>query len=152
MIQAKQQLLEALGAAVAQLAPGTAFEPAFESPKQAAHGDFAVTAAMQLARGLKRNPRELATLMVDALRAQPAVERWVEALDIAGPCFINLKLKAAGKAAKGAGKAAKGTAVYKVAKKTPVVKRIPVLIGAGVAAIVATKVVKSRHGDAQAAT
>jgi arginyl-tRNA synthetase len=95
MIQAKQQLLEALGAAVAQIAPGTAFEPAFESPKQAAHGDFAVTAAMQLARGLKRNPRELATQLVDALRAQPAVERWVDALDIAGPGFINLKLKPA---------------------------------------------------------
>jgi hypothetical protein len=63
-----------------------------------------------------------------------------------------LKLKTAGKAAKGAGKAAKGTAVYKVAKKTPLVKRIPVIVGAGVAAIVATKVVKSRGGDAQAAT
>jgi hypothetical protein len=66
-----------------------------------------------------------------------------------------LKLKTAGKAAKGAGKAgkkaAKGTAVYKVAKKTPLVKRIPVIIGAGVAAIVATKVVKGRGGDAQTA-
>jgi hypothetical protein len=63
-----------------------------------------------------------------------------------------LKLKAAGKAAKGAGKAAKGTAVYKVAKKTPVVKRIPLVLGAGIAALVATKAVKGRHGDAQAAT
>ena len=62
-----------------------------------------------------------------------------------------LKLKAAGKAAKGAGKAAKGTAVYKVAKKTPVVKRIPIIVGAGVAALVATKVVKGR-GDAHPAT
>ena len=66
-----------------------------------------------------------------------------------------LKLKTAGKAAKGAGKgakkAAKGTAVYKVAKKTPFVKRVPVIIGAGVAAIVATKVVKGRGGDAQTA-
>ncbi|MDA0164514.1 hypothetical protein OM076_29860 [Solirubrobacter ginsenosidimutans] len=66
--------------------------------------------------------------------------------------FDYLKLKAAGKAAKGAGKAAKGTAVYKAAKKTPVVKRVPVIIGAGVAAIVATKVVKNRSGGAQAAT
>jgi arginyl-tRNA synthetase len=99
MIQAKQQLLEALGAAVGQLAPGTAFEPAFESPKQAAHGDFAITAAMQLARGLKRNPRELATQLVEALRAQPAVEHWVDALDIAGPGFINLKLKPAARQA-----------------------------------------------------
>jgi arginyl-tRNA synthetase len=99
MIQAKQQLLEALGAAVAQLVPDTPFEPAFESPKQASHGDFAITVAMQLARGLKRNPRELATQLVDALRAQPAVERWVEALEIAGPGFINLKLKPAARQA-----------------------------------------------------
>jgi hypothetical protein len=58
-----------------------------------------------------------------------------------------MKLKAAGKAAKGARKAAKGTAVYKVAKRTPFVKRIPVLLGAGVSALVATKVVKGRGGD-----
>ena len=58
-----------------------------------------------------------------------------------------LKVKAATKAAKGAGKAAKGTAVYKVAKKTPIVKRIPVIVGAGVAAVVATKVVKGRGGN-----
>ena len=38
-----------------------------------------------------------------------------------------------------------------VAKKTPLVKRIPVIVGAGVAAIVATKVVKGRGGDAQTA-
>ena len=63
-----------------------------------------------------------------------------------------LKLKAATKAAKGAGKAAKGTAVYKVAKKTPIVKRIPVVIGAGVAALVTVKLVKGRGGDAQPAT
>jgi arginyl-tRNA synthetase len=99
MIQAKQQLLEALGAAVTQLAPGSDFQPAFESPKQAAHGDFAITAAMQLARGLKRNPRELATQLVEALQAQPAVQQWVEALDIAGPGFINLRLKTAARQA-----------------------------------------------------
>jgi hypothetical protein len=61
-----------------------------------------------------------------------------------------LKLKAAGKAAKGAKKAAKGTAVYKVAKRTPVVKRIPVIAGAAgavVAAAVAAKVLSGRHGE-----
>jgi hypothetical protein len=72
---------------------------------------------------------------------------------VAGLAIDYLKLKTAGKAAKGAGKAAKGTAVYKVAKKTPLVKRIPVVVGAAVAALVATKVVKGRSGgDTQAAT
>ncbi|MFM2348011.1 MAG: hypothetical protein RL654_2764, partial [Pseudomonadota bacterium] len=41
MIQAKEQLLAALGDALAEIAPGAAIEPAFESPKQAAHGDLA---------------------------------------------------------------------------------------------------------------
>jgi hypothetical protein len=61
-----------------------------------------------------------------------------------------LKVKAVGKTAKGAGKgakkAAKGTAVYKVAKKTPFVKRIPVVLGAGIAALVAVKFARSRGG------
>ena len=92
MIQAKQELLAALAAAIAQLAPDTPYTAAFESPKQAAHGDFAITAAMQLARPLKRNPRELAAELIAALNAQPAVQRWVDALEIAGPGFINLRL------------------------------------------------------------
>ena len=51
-----------------------------------------------------------------------------------------LKFKAAGKAAKGAKKAAKGTAVYAAAKRTPVVKRVPlILAGAAAAAFVAMK-------------
>jgi len=95
MIQAKQELLQALGAAVSELAPGVDFNAAFELPKQAAHGDFAITAAMQLARATKRNPRELATALVQALKAQAAFERWVDALEIAGPGFINLRLKPA---------------------------------------------------------
>jgi hypothetical protein len=57
-----------------------------------------------------------------------------------------LKVKAVSKTAKGAGKAAKGTAVYKVAKKTPVVKRIPVVLGAGIAAFAAVKFARSRSG------
>ena len=55
-----------------------------------------------------------------------------------------LKVKAVTKTAKGAKKAAKGTAVYKVAKKTPLVRRIPVVLGAGVAALAAVKVVRGR--------
>ena len=55
-----------------------------------------------------------------------------------------LKIKTATKAAKGAKKAAKGTTVYKVAKKTPVVKRIPVVLGAGIATLAAVKIVRGR--------
>ena len=103
MIQAKEDLLAALAAALRGLRPDAADSPpvslAFESPKQASHGDFAITAAMQLARPLKRNPRELAAALVQALQAQPAVQRWVDTLEIAGPGFINLRLKPAARQA-----------------------------------------------------
>lgn len=99
MIQAKQELLAALAEALAELAPGTSVPAAFESPKQAAHGDLACTAAMQLAKPLKKNPREFAQALIAALQQRPAAQRWVDAMEIAGPGFINLRLKAAAKQA-----------------------------------------------------
>ena len=102
MIEVKQELRQALQTALAQLAgeAGAAVPVAnFESPKQASHGDLAVTSAMQLARPLKKNPRELAQRLVDLLQQQPAVQRWVQALEIAGPGFINLRLAASAKQA-----------------------------------------------------
>ncbi|MGM9487494.1 arginine--tRNA ligase [Ideonella sp. YS5] len=99
MIQAKAELQLALARVVALLAPEHAYTPLFESPKQAAHGDLAITAAMQLAKPLKSNPRALAERLVAALNEQPEVKRWVSALEIAGPGFINLRLSAAAKQA-----------------------------------------------------
>ena len=92
MNQAKQELLQSLSQALTELAPQATPAAAFESPKQAAHGDLAITAAMPLARTLKKNPRELAQTLVDRLRPMPAFQRWVGALEIAGPGFINLRL------------------------------------------------------------
>jgi arginyl-tRNA synthetase len=100
MIQAKKELQDALAAALAEAhGPGTPPAAVFESPKHASHGDLACTAAMAMARSLKKNPRELATALVDALKRQPAVERWVAALEIAGPGFINFRLKDSAKQA-----------------------------------------------------
>ncbi len=99
MIQAKQALLAALADSLQEIAPGSNAPAAFESPKQAAHGDFACTAAMQLAKPLKANPRELATRLIAALEAKPAFQQWVQALEIAGPGFINIRLKPAAKQA-----------------------------------------------------
>ena len=99
MLQAQQDLIQALAAAIVQVSPQAPVAAAFESPKQAAHGDLACTAAMQLARPLKQNPRDVAAALIEALQRQPAVMRWVQALEIAGPGFINLRLKAAAKQA-----------------------------------------------------
>jgi hypothetical protein len=60
-----------------------------------------------------------------------------------------LKLKAAGKAAKGAKKAAKGTAAYQAAKRTPLKKAPLVVAGAAAAVFVAVKAVR-RGGDQSA--
>ncbi|MBC7680831.1 MAG: arginine--tRNA ligase [Ferruginibacter sp.] len=97
MLSVKHELLAALAVGLEKIAPGAGTKAAFESPKVAAHGDFACTAAMQLAKPLKLNPRLLGENLRAALLEQPAFEKWVEAIDIAGPGFINIKLKPAAK-------------------------------------------------------
>ncbi|QBY51843.1 arginine--tRNA ligase [Cupriavidus oxalaticus] len=86
--------------AVRVLAPADATLPAvtFERPKAAAHGDLACNIAMQVARALKSNPRELAQRIVAAVQADARAQGLVEAMEIAGPGFINLRLTAAAKA------------------------------------------------------
>ncbi len=99
MLSVKQELLAALAAELEKIAPGGAARAAFESPKVAAHGDFACTAAMQLAKPLKLNPRQVAETLSAALQATPAYQRWVSAIEIAGPGFINIRLQPAAKQA-----------------------------------------------------
>ena len=99
MLSAKQHLLTALAAELEKLQTGAGARAAFESPKVAAHGDLACTAAMQLAKALKQNPRQLSETLRSALLATPAFERWVDAIEIAGPGFINIRLKDAAKQA-----------------------------------------------------
>ncbi|MCU0763727.1 MAG: arginine--tRNA ligase [Hydrogenophaga sp.] len=92
MLKIKQELLDGLAVELERLSPGSAPRAAFESPKVAAHGDYACTAAMQLAKPLKRNPRQVAEQLRSALLQQPAYVQWVSAIDIAGPGFINFRL------------------------------------------------------------
>jgi arginyl-tRNA synthetase len=89
----KQQLLAALAGELDILSPGAGARAAFESPKVAEHGDFACTAAMQLAKALKLNPRALAETLRESLLKTQAFTAWVAAIDIAGPGFINIRLK-----------------------------------------------------------
>lgn len=53
--------------------------------KDRAHGDFATNIAMMLSKSLKKNPREVAQLIIDNL---PASEK-ISKVEIAGPGFIN---------------------------------------------------------------
>jgi arginyl-tRNA synthetase len=93
MFLVKTELLGALAAGLDALLPGAGDKAAFESPKAAAHGDYACTAAMQLARPLKSNPRAVAENLRQLLLDSPAFQRWVSAVDVAGPGFLNITLK-----------------------------------------------------------
>ena len=97
MLTVKHDLLQALAASLEKLSPGSGAKAAFESPKVAAHGDFATTAAMQLAKPLKMNPRQLAETLRAELLATPVYTQWVQDIEIAGPGFINIRLKPAAK-------------------------------------------------------
>jgi arginyl-tRNA synthetase len=71
--------------APASLAPGIVLE----KPRLAEHGDYACNVALQLAKQLKRAPREIADRLVAALPESPHLER----AEVAGAGFINLFLK-----------------------------------------------------------
>jgi arginyl-tRNA synthetase len=71
-----------------------AMEIAFtvEPPRDPRHGDFAVNAAMVLAKPAGRSPRELAQGLLEEIRSVDG-GRSIESIDIAGPGFVNLKLR-----------------------------------------------------------
>ena len=97
MQSVKNELLGALATELDKLSPGAGAKAAFELPKQAAHGDLACTAAMQLAKPLKTDPRALGEQIKAALEATPAFQRWVAAIELAGPGFLNIRLQPAAK-------------------------------------------------------
>ncbi len=97
MIRVQESLRQALSQVLERLAPGHDSLAVFEKPKLVAHGDLAITAAMQLARPLKQNPRQLAQQLMEQLLAHPVFTKWVNAVEMAGPGFLNLRLKAAAK-------------------------------------------------------
>jgi arginyl-tRNA synthetase len=97
MLSVKQELLGSLAAELERLSPGAGGKAVFESPKVAAHGDFACTAAMQLAKPLKLNPRQLAEALRSALLVAAPFQQWVDTSTSQGPGFINIRLKPAAK-------------------------------------------------------
>ena len=62
------------------------------APKVAAHGDAATNLAMQIAKPLKRNPREVAELLCASLLADTALQDLLLKAEVAGPGFINLTI------------------------------------------------------------
>ncbi len=99
LAQQKQQIVALFQAALAPIVAGTDLTPnvVLERPRDPSHGDIACNIAMQLAKPLKTNPRELATRLVAALLAEPGAAGLVDSADVAGPGFINLRVAAGAK-------------------------------------------------------
>jgi len=78
---------------------GDVGEVRVERPRQREHGDWATNIAMQLGKRAGTNPREFATALAERLAAEPGID----AAEVAGPGFINIRLAAdaAGELARG---------------------------------------------------
>lgn len=68
--------------------------PAFglERPADDAHGDYATNFCMQLARIAKAAPRGLAEELRERLLSTPTLQPYLDAVEIAGPGFVNFRL------------------------------------------------------------
>src|SRR5215217_919913 len=85
-----------VGQALGRLAEGGKIPPGLdasrvlvEPPRDAAHGDLATNAALVLAKEARMNPRALAELLAGELRSDADIA----SAEVAGPGFLNLKLR-----------------------------------------------------------
>ena len=85
----KERVAALLSQAVSVIAPDATLSLELERPKSTAHGDLSSNAAMQLAKSMRRNPRELAQAIIDALPASTLLKK----VEIAGAGFINFYLE-----------------------------------------------------------
>ena len=92
----KSQIAALLREALERVAPEAHdAQIVLERPRDRAHGDLACNLALQLAKPLKKSPRQLAEALAAAMRSLPAFAAGpLEAVEIAGPGFINLRLAA----------------------------------------------------------
>ena len=91
-----EKLLELVSRALKKIGV-TDIVPRIEKPKDLSHGDLACTVAMQCARALKKNPREIAQALVNAIKEDSEYSSVIETIEIAGPGFINFRLNTASK-------------------------------------------------------
>ena len=90
----RSELTALLRAALQSVAPESGSASiVLERPKQASHGDFASNLALQLAKPLKRNPRDIAGRLVAELPPSSLVAK----AEVAGAGFINFTLAPAAK-------------------------------------------------------
>jgi arginyl-tRNA synthetase len=90
----KSHLSELFAQALREVAPdATQTEILIERPNLSAHGDYACNLAMQLAKPLRKPPREIAQALIAALPSSDAVAK----VEVAGAGFINVFITTAAK-------------------------------------------------------
>lgn len=91
----KDEIAGIFNAAIKQAFPALEFDGVtVENPKQASHGDYAVSSAMGLARALKQAPVAIAKQICEAIPDNDVIAE----TEIAGPGFINIRLTPKAKA------------------------------------------------------
>jgi arginyl-tRNA synthetase len=94
--QIEQLVAAALAAIPTDVLPIDARVPVeLERTRDAAHGDFATNIALKLSKAAKKNPRQLAQLIIDSIPSNESIAK----VEIAGPGFINFHLSATAYAA-----------------------------------------------------
>ena len=96
-VDPKAVIEAALRKAVDEVAPGHASERncALERPRQASHGDYSSSAALQLAKPTNKKPRDLAESLKRSI--SEALGSGFAELSIEGPGFINFRLNKSAK-------------------------------------------------------
>lgn len=87
----RSHLTELLRSALDVVVPGAAAVIVLERPKSSAHGDYACNVAMQLAKAMKRSPREIAQALIKALPDSAYLQK----AEVAGAGFLNFHLEPA---------------------------------------------------------
>ena len=84
----RAQVLDALRAVLPDVPPDVAARVEVTPTREVAHGDMATNAAMVAAKVAGRKPAELAAAIAAGLRGMAGIE----AADVAGPGFVNMRL------------------------------------------------------------
>ncbi len=86
----KECIREALVSCASEMGADSASLPdvLLERPKREDQGDWSTNVAMQLARSLKKNPKDVAAMLRDRIPAGKGIDR----IEIAGPGFVNFFL------------------------------------------------------------
>ena len=90
----KSHLSELFAQALREVAPDQSGATVLiERPKQVVHGDYACNLAMQLAKPLRKSPRDIANALIAALPKSEVIEK----VEVAGAGFINVFITTAAK-------------------------------------------------------